>query len=311
MKKIFFILGLMVAFLFLVAAKYDYFLEMGDKTVKSSECNECHKLIYEEWSKDFHAKAYINDPFKKGTKDYTATECIACHAAQENAEEKSLKVRPVHKEEGINCTTCHLRNNMIYGPYKLTAKHKSDQDESFLKSEFCAGCHTPTFQEWQASSSKKTCQECHMPRVERKVVQGFPISMFVSNRMVGQHMQSYERLLKEAALITGEVEKGSVKISLTNRGADHNMPTGKFGDYRIVLNTTVKDADGKTIFSKEEIFSTLKKNGVPPQKAILLEYPILFEVGKRYKVSSTLLYQGEGRPDQSVASWNGEIEGGK
>jgi len=311
MKKTLAILGLILVSLFLVAAKYDYLLEMGDKTVKSSECDKCHKIIYEEWSKDAHSKAYASDPFKKGTKNYAAMECIACHAAEEIAAEKNLKTRPVHKEEGINCTTCHLKHNMIYGPYKLTAKHKSEQDESLLKSEFCAGCHMPTFQEWQASGSKKTCQECHMPRVERKVVQGFPISMFVPNRMVGQHTQSYEKLLKEAALITGEAGRGLVKISVTNRAGGHNMPTGKYGDYRIVLNTQVKDADGKTVFSKEEIFSTLKKNGVPPQKTIAFEYPISFETGKRYKVNSTLLYQVEGRPEQSVVSWNTEIEGGK
>jgi hypothetical protein len=300
-------IGLMLVSLFLVAAKYDFLLEMGEKTVKSSECNECHKLIYEEWSKDFHAKAYVNDPFKKGSKNYTATECIACHASQEIAEEKNLKTRPVHKEEGINCTTCHLRNNMIYGTYKLTAKHKSEQDESMLKSEFCAGCHLPTFQEWQASGSKKTCQECHMPRVERKAVQGFLLSLVVPNRMIGQHLMSFEKLLKEAALITGETTKGSVKISLTNRASGHNMPTGKYGDYRIVLQTQVKDMDGKTLLSKEEIFSTLKKNGVPPQKAVAFEYPMTFETGKRYKVNSNLLYQVEGRSDQLIASWNGEI----
>ena len=146
-----------------------------------------------------------------------------------------------------------------------------------------------------------------MPRVERKTVQGFPLSMFVSNRMVGQHLMSFEKLLKEAALITGEAAKGSVKISFTNRGAAHNLPTGKYGDYRIVLNTQVKESDGKTIFSKEEIFSTLKKNGVPPQKAVTFEYPIPFETGKRYKVNSSLLYQVEGRPEQLIASWNGEI----
>ena len=154
MRKTLVILGLILVSLFLVAAKYDYLLEMGEKTVKSSECNECHKVIYEEWSKDFHSKAFVNDPFKKGTKNYGAEECISCHAAQEIADEKNLKTRSVHKEEGVNCTTCHLKNNMIYGPYKLTAKHKSEQDESMLKSEFCAGCHMPTFQEWQASGSK-------------------------------------------------------------------------------------------------------------------------------------------------------------
>ena len=300
-------LGLILVSLFLVAAKYDYLLEMGEKTVKSSECNECHKLIYEEWSKDFHSKAFVNEPFKKGTKNDTVQECIACHTAQEIADEKNLKSRPVHQEEGINCTTCHLRNNMIYGTYKLTAKHKSEQDESMLKSEFCAGCHMPTFQEWQASGSKKTCQECHMPRVERKAVQGFLLSAFVPKRMVGEHLMIYDKLLKEAALITGETGKELVKISLTNRFGGHNMPTGKYGDYRIILNTQVKDADGKTIFSKEEVFSTLKRNGVPPQKTIVFEYPVSFESGKRYKVNSSLFYRVEGRPEQLIASWNGEI----
>ncbi len=300
-------LGLILVSLFSVAAKYDYLLEMGEKTAKSSECNECHKVIYGEWSKDFHAKAYVNDPFKKDSKNYTATECIACHAAQEIADEKSLKTRPLHKEEGINCTTCHLKNNMIYGPYKLTAKHKSEQDESLLKAEFCSGCHMPTFQEWQASGSKKTCQEYHMPRSEGKVVQGFLLSAVVPKRMMGQHLVSFEKLLREAVLSTGEITKGSVKISLTNQAGGHNMPTGKYGDYRIVLSTQVRDADGKTIFSKEEIFSTLKKNGILPQKTVAFEYPISFETGKRYKVTSNLLYQVEGRPDQFIASWNGEV----
>ncbi|MGD0916866.1 MAG: multiheme c-type cytochrome [Thermodesulfobacteriota bacterium] len=311
MKKILTVLGLVSAFLFLVAAKYDYLLEMGEKTVKSSECNECHKLIYEEWSKDIHAKAYVNDPFKKASRNYAAEECIGCHAAQDIAEGINLKIRPINKEEGINCTTCHLKNNMIYGPYKLTAKHKSEQDESMLKSEFCIGCHTPTFQEWQASGSKKSCQECHMPRVERKVVQGFLLSKVVPNRMVGQHLQSYEKLIKEAASITSEAGKGMVKISVMNKGADHLMPTGEYGDYRVVLNTTVKEAEGQVVLSKEEIFSTLKKNGIPPQKTISFEYPISLETGKRYQVSSRLLYQVGTRPEQPMTSWNTVIDGGK
>ncbi len=89
------------------------------------------------------------------------------------------------------------------------------------------------------------------------------------------------------------------------------MPTGKYGDYRVVLSTQVKDKDGKIVFSKEETFSTLRKNGIPPQKTVGFEYPISFETGKRYKVSSSLSYKIEGRPRQSIASWSGEIDGGK
>jgi hypothetical protein len=300
-----------------VAAKYDYLLEEGDKTVKASECDKCHKIIYEEWSKDAHAKAYISDAFKKASKKYERQECVSCHAPQQINphqidDEKNLKIRPVHKDDGVSCTSCHLRNNMIYGPYKLTAKHKSKQDESYLKSELCSSCHMPTFQEWQASGSKKTCQECHMPRVEREVVQmGFFYSLILSKRMVGRHYLSREQLFKDAARITGEAGKGTVKITLTNRAGGHNMPTGKYGDYRIVLQTQVKDAEGNTVFAKDEIFSTLQKNGIAPQKTVTFEYPISMVTGKRYRVNSNLIYRVEERPEFQVASWNGEIGGGK
>jgi nitrate/TMAO reductase-like tetraheme cytochrome c subunit len=308
MKKILIMCGLMIGLLALVGAKYDYLLEMGEKTVKSSECNECHKAIYEEWSQSYHAKAYVNDPFKQATKDYQEQACLACHAAQEMAEAKALTLRPVHKEEGINCTTCHLRNNMIYGPYKLVAKHPSEQDESMINATFCAGCHMPTYQEWQASGSQKQCQECHMPRVERKSVQGFPLSSLVPKRMVGQHIQMYEELLKGAASVTGKIGAGSITISLTNKAADHNMPTGKYGDYRIVLATTVSDPKGNEAFTKQEVFSTQKKTGIPFQKTVVFEYPVSLEAGK---VSATLTYQVQGRPDRVMATWSTPVGGGK
>jgi nitrate/TMAO reductase-like tetraheme cytochrome c subunit len=311
MRKTLIVVGSFLALVFLVAAKYDSFLEMGEKTVKSLECSKCHKVIYGEWSQNFHAKAYVNEPFKKASKDYGVQGCVGCHAAQEIAEEKALKIRPVHKEEGINCTTCHLRNNMIYGTYKLVAKHKSEQDESMLKSQFCAGCHTPTYLEWQGSGSEKTCQECHMPRVEGKLVQGFPLSAVVPKRRMGQHLQIYEGLLKGVAIITGESRNGSVKISLTNKGVGHNMPTGKYGDCRISLNTIIKDSDGKEVFSKEEIFSTREGSGVPPQKTIIFEYPISLEIGKQYKVSSSVMYKMEGRPELVMATWSANIGGGR
>jgi hypothetical protein len=307
MRKILVMCGLMVGLLVLVGAKYDYLLEMGENTVKSSECNECHKTIYGEWSQSYHAKAYVNDPFKQATKDYQEQACIPCHAAQEIAEEKALKLRPVHVEEGINCTTCHLRNNMIYGPYDLVAKHPSKQDESMIKSEFCAGCHMPSFQEWQGSGSQKQCQECHMPRVERKSVQGFPLSLVVPKRMVGQHTQMFEELLKSAASISGEIGTGSITISLTNKGAAHNMPTGKYGDYRIILTTAASDSEGKTVLFQQKVFSTQGKTGIPFQETVTFEYPVSLKAGN---VSATLTYQVPDRPDRVMATWEASAEGG-
>jgi hypothetical protein len=306
MKKTIIIAGLFLIALCLVAAKYDYLLEMGDKTPQPAECNKCHSTIYEEWLQSFHAKAYTNDPFKQATNSYARQECLACHAAQQIAAEKDLAMRPVHKEEGITCTTCHLRNNMIYGPYKLVAKHQSEQDESMLKSEFCAGCHMPTYREWQASGSQKQCQECHMPRVERKSVQGFPLSAVVPKRMVGQHLQMYEGVFQGAASLTGQKGENAIVITLTNSGAGHTMPTGQYGDYRMVLTTKVVDAGGNEVVSKEEVFATQQGSGVQFKKAVTYEYPIPSGVGNDYKVRATLIYQVSGRPDILVASWNAE-----
>jgi hypothetical protein len=306
MKKILIMGGLVLGLLCLVAAKYDYFLEMGDKTVSSSECNKCHKTIYEAWSKDFHAKAYVNDPFKTASNAYAKQECLACHAAQEIAQENALKLRPVHKEEGVDCTTCHLRNNMIYGPYKLIAKHKSEQDESMLKSEFCSGCHQPTYKEWQTSGSPKTCQECHMPRTEEKLVPVFPLSLVTHKRMVGNHLQMSEGLIKGAASLTGQKGTGSIVITVTNTATGHNMPTGKYGDYRMVLTTKVINTSGSEVLSKEEVLSTQQGNGVPWQKVVKYEYSIPAGAGKDYQVRATLVYQVSGRPDVLVTSWNAE-----
>jgi hypothetical protein len=305
-KKILIMGGLVLGLFCLVAAANDYLLQTGDKTVKSSECNKCHKTIYGDWSMDFHAKAYVNDPFKKATNAYSKQECLSCHAAQEIASENSLKLRPVHQEEGINCTTCHLRNNMIYGPYKLVAKHKSEKDESLLKSEFCSGCHQPTYKEWQASNAQKTCQECHMPRTEGKLVTVFPLSLVAPKRMVGHHLQMTEGLIKEAASLSGQKGAGSIVITVTNTGTGHAMPTGKYGDYRMVLTTQIMEAGGKEVLSKEETFATQKGNGVPFKKSMRYEYPVPAGAGKDYKVKSTLVYQVSGRPDIMAASWNAE-----
>jgi mRNA-degrading endonuclease RelE of RelBE toxin-antitoxin system len=129
--------------------------------------------------------------------------------------------------------------------------------------------------------------------------------------MVGRHYLDHEQLFKDAARITGEAGKGAVKLSVTNRAGGHNMPTGKYGDYRIVLSTQVKDEDGKIVFTKDEIFSNLQKTGITPQKTLTFEYPISVVTGKRCRVNSNLIYRVEGKPEFQVASWNGEIEGGK
>mgnify|MGYP001148831813 CR=1 FL=1 len=149
-----------------------------------------------------------------------------------------------------------------------------------------------------------------MPRVKGKSVQGFPLSALVPKRMVGQHTQIYEELLQGAASLTGEIKQGAIRISLTNKASAHKMPTGKYGDYRVVLTTTVVDDADKTVFSKQEIFSTLKESGIPFRKTVAFEYPLTLVAGKEYTAKATLTYQVEGRPDRAMATWSAPAGGG-
>lgn len=303
MKKIWLIVILCLAIPCL-AAKYDYLLEMGEKIPSATACKECHQAIYEDWARGFHAKAYINGPFKKGTADYVKKDCLPCHAPQTIAPEEGLILRTVHQGEGVNCATCHLRDNMIYGPYKLVAKHKAEQDVSMLKSAFCAGCHAPTYKEWETSGVQKSCQECHMPRQEGKTVQGFPLSALVPKRMIGRHLLSNETLLSDAASLSGEVKEESITITVTNKGAGHKMPTGIYGDYRLVLITKVKDTDGKVVYVKEETLSSTKGGSAIPYKgSTRYGYPLPAGISRGLSVEAVLVYQVNGRPEVTIATW--------
>ena len=49
----------------------------------------------------------------------------------------------------------------------------STADERYLDSRFCGRCHQGTYAEWKEATvqEKKTCQQCHMPSVRRKLTQ--------------------------------------------------------------------------------------------------------------------------------------------
>ena len=84
----------------------------------ASQCGECHKEIYEEWSSSNHAYASISpmfhafeQKFQKLTQGTVGTFCVRCHAQVgtqlgENRETPLWK-RAAISREGVTCITCH------------------------------------------------------------------------------------------------------------------------------------------------------------------------------------------------------------
>ena len=84
----------------------------------ASQCGECHKQIYDEWSSSSHANASISPMFHKFeqkfqslTQGTVGTFCVRCHqqvgTQLGEARETPLWERSQISREGVSCITCH------------------------------------------------------------------------------------------------------------------------------------------------------------------------------------------------------------
>ncbi|MGA7116909.1 MAG: multiheme c-type cytochrome, partial [Hyphomicrobium sp.] len=84
----------------------------------ASQCGECHKQIYDEWSSSNHAYASISPMFHKFeqkfqelTQGTVGTFCVRCHqqAGTQLGEKRDAPLweRSQISREGVTCITCH------------------------------------------------------------------------------------------------------------------------------------------------------------------------------------------------------------
>ena len=112
----------------------------------ASQCGECHKQIYEEWSSSQHAYASISPMFHKFeqkfqelTKGTVGTFCVRCHqqvgTQLGEARETPLWARSQISREGVSCITCH-RVKEQYG--KVNGERRVEPGRSTRRSTAAA-----------------------------------------------------------------------------------------------------------------------------------------------------------------------------
>jgi nitrate/TMAO reductase-like tetraheme cytochrome c subunit len=193
--------------------------------------------------------------------------CRSCHAPTLIHAEGGIQapgLRDENRQDGVSCVSCHLdTDGNIRGKYDLTAPHPTVQDAHFTpekSAELCAACHQSdtmapnqqTVAEWRRDfmpRDPRTCQDCHMPPVTRRLSEIFPDR---PERVIGRHLFAGGHslpMLKDAALleIRREGEAGHrLKIAVTNTGAGHSLPTGH-GPRAVLVKVMVEDAQGKRV----------------------------------------------------------------
>lgn len=171
----------------------------------------------------------------------------------------------------------------LFDPIDSTA-HESAGNAMFGESSFCGGCHDVIetdgldlerpYREWTQSPSYaagEQCQDCHMPAIERPAAVGGPTRTTHEHRWVGVDVplvdgfmspadeealrQGTRDLLATAASLSLDAPDAvapgqtfDVTVTVTNRIAGHNLPTGSTFLRQVWLDLVATDSAGQVVY---------------------------------------------------------------
>ena len=271
-------------------------VKRGEGFPGSEKCGDCHIDIYDEWSKSRHAKSYTSEEFRVSTNNYEFKFCLGCHVPETiftssidgHASEEILP-RSHGLEEGVDCQSCHLTKDCtLAGPHSGISPHPIQNEEKLYRSSsLCGKCHIDTFKEYLKYASKadnETCQDCHMPTVNRKLIQDEPWQKLHANKEGKAHtfssadaMKAYENFLELTFTdIKYDTDQLSGILEVENTMSNHSIPTGQYGYRELLLSIYLKNSLGNIVKSKHEsMFIEMGTQLKPNEKRIL---PFTFDV---------------------------------
>ncbi|GAB6072229.1 multiheme c-type cytochrome [Venenivibrio stagnispumantis] len=230
----------------------------------AKRCSDCHTEIYNQWKESRHAVSWISEHYKKASGNYTEV-CISCHVPYEITAYEKPKSRDFHREDGINCASCHFKDSTksMHGPYDVfSPPHPSTKDELYTKADICSGCHQETFKQWKTASVERSCQECHMPAKEGKLIQKFPFNLMHASKPVHDHSFKVPTPKKDFFDIQITKQDKNLNLVVINKKIPHNIPTGDNGNPKYYIDVSfLKD---KQIVYTDSAMITKKENEAIP-----------------------------------------------
>ncbi len=269
----------------------------GTTGLRAADCGACHPEQYAEWRASTHAHAWTDRQYQAElAKDpEIAWLCINCHLPVSNQQPELTRFTgdlrhperrpnpaedPALREEGITCLGCHWRQEGIAVPDpEVSAPHPTVYDPGLRDPAFCQGCHQAvarledalvcsfnTGEERRRAGIERTCQDCHMPRVERPVAAGGQPRSSARHVFFGSGIPKAPRGPAEEAAWAdwrpgveasldppGSVAPGEELVVVghyANARAGHALPTGDPERY-LLVRLEILDPDGVVIGSAE------------------------------------------------------------
>jgi hypothetical protein len=270
----------------------------GLQSLSAAECGQCHSAIYDEWSGSMHAQAWT-DPYYQVDFAFDGSQqiCHNCHTPLQDQQANLVlgfrdtrRLDPVLvpndafdpslQAEGVTCAVCHVRDDVIVGPYGDTgAPHATRRDPAMTDGvSVCRRCHVVSGSQWdtfyrippcgtvaelhEGDATSPDCTGCHMPEVTRPVSNTGPPRRGGRHLWRGGHDPDAVRpalaVDLDVQVISDDDRDGRSRQAtamLTNIGAGHYLPTG-IPDRHLTLDFRLTAADGTVLESQRH---TLKR----------------------------------------------------
>ncbi len=219
----------------------------GSPGITARDCGTCHSDHYSEWSQSTHAHALSDLQFQSELSKPSSPQwlCLNCHIPAGNQRKEIVRMvengdllRPVAepnpafdpemRKEGVSCATCHLKEQdgktVVIGPLGTgRAPHPVVVNREALQNR-CLDCHNVNYKVSsslvcffntgnelaESDLSHKACSDCHMPEIQRKIVQ---LSGDYADRVSHMHFFIGGGIPKEFALMDAQ-EKGGYRRGL-------------------------------------------------------------------------------------------------
>jgi len=197
------------------------------------------------------------------------------------------------QDEAITCATCHVEGGVVLGPWGNTdAPHPVRKSDLLSSPDLCMQCHEAqaalddielacvfdtgsSFSAGPYAADGRTCQHCHMPEIDRPLVEGgdYPVrktrrhwfggSLIPKHPDFAEELEPMRNAYPDGARIEwvdlpAHITAGSpvnLTFAVTNAEAGHTLPTGDVERF-LLVTARIRDAVGRVIAERTERFGT-------------------------------------------------------
>ncbi len=281
-------------------------------------CKNCHPDVFAEWSASRHKSSWDNPTFQASLADQPdkGESCARCHASRNvlDAGPGALpKARRNGREFGINCVTCHMKDNRYAGPVDSPGHGGVKATADYRETKFCGTCHgqpearkehdqVTSFAANPTKVAGDTCQSCHMPTEKRKMVQSERIRDEFTSGVVECRKHTFRGayvgdMVKESADVKAALDGANLTIDLTPN-AGHSIPAAS--DRRVVLTVEQFDAGGKSLGKDEKDFEFLRGDALKPGQDTRVTFAAKPGMASAKALLVQVMTKAPGRPEPVV-----------